>query len=48
MQAVVEQMATYVEVLAHDDVIDKLELEIDRAVVEIFALFNLPLATFDS
>jgi phosphate transport system protein len=26
------------EVLAHDDVVDKLELEIDRAVIEIFAL----------
>ena len=28
------------EVLAHDDIIDRLELEIDRAAVEIFALLQ--------
>ena len=28
------------DVLAHDDVIDRLELEIDRAAVEIFALLQ--------
>jgi phosphate transport system protein len=41
MQAVVERDGDLAaEVLAHDDVIDKLELEIDRAVVEIFALLQ--------
>src|SRR5688572_26374380 len=28
------------DVLAHDDAIDKLELELDRAVIEIFALLQ--------
>ena len=41
MQAVVERNADLAaEVLAHDDEIDKLELEIDREVVEIFALLQ--------
>ncbi len=41
MQAVVERDGDLAaEVLAHDDEIDKLELEIDRAVVEIFALLQ--------
>ncbi len=41
MQAVVERNGDLAaEVLAHDDEIDKLELEIDRAVVEIFALLQ--------
>lgn len=39
MQALVERDSDLAaEVLAHDDVIDKLELEIDREVIEIFAL----------
>lgn len=41
MQAVVERNADLAaEVLANDDEIDKLELEIDREVVEIFALLQ--------
>ena len=41
MQSVVERNGDLAaEVLAHDDEIDKLELEIDRAVVEIFALLQ--------
>src|SRR5688500_17095046 len=41
MQAVVERDGELAaQVLAHDDEIDKLELEIDRAVVEIFALLQ--------
>lgn len=39
MQAVVERNGEIAaEVLAHDDDIDRLELEIDREVIEIFAL----------
>ena len=41
MQAVVERNGDLAaEVLAHDDEIDKLELQIDREVVEIFALLQ--------
>ena len=39
MQSLVERDTNLAkEVLAHDDVIDRLELEIDRATIEIFAL----------
>lgn len=39
MQALVERDSELAEkVLAHDDVIDRMELEIDRASIEIFAL----------
>jgi len=39
MQAIVERNSDLAaEVLAHDDAIDRLELEIDREVIEIFAL----------
>lgn len=41
MQAVVERDSNIAaEVLAHDDAIDHLELEIDREVIEIFALLQ--------
>ena len=41
MQAVVERdSGIAAEVLAHDDDIDRLELEIDREVIEIFALLQ--------
>ncbi|MFN6963925.1 MAG: phosphate signaling complex protein PhoU [Pyrinomonadaceae bacterium] len=39
MQSIVERNSDLAaEVLAHDDAIDRLELEIDREVIEIFAL----------
>jgi phosphate transport system protein len=39
MRSLVERNSNLArEVIAHDNVIDKLELEIDRAVIEIFAL----------
>jgi phosphate transport system protein len=41
MQALVERDSNIAaEVLAHDDVIDRLELDIDRDVIEIFALLQ--------
>ena len=41
MQAVVERDSNIAaEVLAHDDAIDNLELDIDREVIEIFALLQ--------
>ena len=41
MQALVERDGELAaDVLAHDDTIDKLELELDRAVIEIFALLQ--------
>ena len=41
MQAVIERDSNIAaEVLAHDDDIDRLELEIDREVIEIFALLQ--------
>lgn len=41
MQAIVERSSDIaVEVIAHDDYVDKLELEIDREVIEIFALLQ--------
>jgi phosphate transport system protein len=41
MQSLVERDSNLAaDVLAHDDVIDRLELEIDRASVEIFALLQ--------
>jgi len=41
MQAVVERDSNIAaEVLAHDDAIDNIELEIDREVIEIFALLQ--------
>jgi phosphate transport system protein len=41
MQSLVEHDSNLAaEVLAHDDVIDRLELEIDRGTVEIFALLQ--------
>ncbi|HEX6124906.1 MAG TPA: phosphate signaling complex protein PhoU [Pyrinomonadaceae bacterium] len=41
MQAVIERDSSVAaEVLAHDDEIDRLELEIDRDVIEIFALLQ--------
>jgi phosphate transport system protein len=41
MQALVERDSNIAaEVLAHDDVIDSLELDIDRDVIEIFALLQ--------
>ncbi len=41
MQAVVERNSQIaIEVIAHDDDVDRLELEIDREVIEIFALLQ--------
>ena len=41
MQAIVERSSSIaIEVIAHDDDIDQLELEIDREVIEIFALLQ--------
>lgn len=41
MQAVIERNSQIaIEVIAHDDDVDRLELEIDREVIEIFALLQ--------